>query len=1726
MDINFKWIFIFICFLCFLSLSNVYAFEENNSTDLLQEDIICEPVLCENITNMNDTRINTYLNSSDVVKYYHDSERYGVYLFDDMGNALSNKNISFIINGMTYKRITNDYGYASMAINLNSGNYSASCFFNGDDYYKPCNCSNWIFVNSTIFADDLVKYFHNSSQYYSLFFSVNGIPLVNTTVTFNINGVFYNRTTNNSGWARLNINLNPGEYIITAYNPVSGEMHSNNITVLPILIAEDLYMGYRDGSCFEAIVLDNKGNPYPNQTVTFNINGIFYNRASDLYGVARLNINLMSGEYIITSYFNGAAIANRIVVGQSHFPISYSLIANNCNFYYGGDNIFEVRLVDNYGNFIPNKSILLTYNDYSLASMTDENSYAKWFIDWDVGSYDVSLSFRSNYPNDIINNTFKHINIYKSNIILCNNSSLSQYCGNSSFLYSVNVCDYFNHELCGLNISFNIENNTFYNVTNEEGIALYSFDLDIGEYALNVSFQGNNNFNPSFLIQNITVMNSIYVDKQECFYNQSNVTINIISNLNDFYYSFDNISWVHRFENTSILFMNGKWDLYYCNDFSNIHHYSFVVDNKSPIVFANIGSGIYTEPLYINLTSIDNTDDCPLIYYSLNNVSYTLYDGTKIFISNAYNHAILSFFSIDKYNHQSDIITINYFFNVSIANLNSGKFYSSVMDAINDYDTGEGNVIELYNLYSSESLIINKSITLKSTNSIFNYTNGNNIRVNTNNVILVDLNIISDAYISAIDISACNCTLLNCFINCSNSFSCVNIYGNENKLFFNNFINTNGYSFYLNSSQKSFLKNNIFNSYNGSILYNSSYNYLQNNTFIFNNYNCRLIFIDSFSNDIYSNNLTVGINLFNSGNNTFHSNWIYNKPKPGENTTFNNYYLINIDCPNYSNTFYLNYILFDYFVETHNINITSYSHVDLSDNWWGDHGVLSLINYKRYRDIVFNSYIVLNADISSYNVHEGLIYGANISCDLTHNSKGVDLSYKGFLPNNIPVKFENQTNSFVSYISEGHGSYYFEVNDDISNVIVSSDYMSKTLSINRSACARIQVNSTALYNNSPLNFNQDLYLNGSVNWVSLISHNINNFTDELDLIINGDIVKNFTITNSAYDYYKTTYRNEVFNAIHMYNDFLYNNISYIKAQFYVYTSLSNNTTDLTLLMNNPFISIPQYFLEWITSLIDINWKEYLLNIVLDYYNLTNNEKIFVKTHYKDFHDTVYVSISYPGDKSKNYIGHDVNNTFDVIFRGNQIYRSFDISYINGAYLHTDQGYTNNSELGMFYWINDTIYYNTSSIEGHYVNSDYDALETFTFVTTKLNESNLRYWLNEKNNYPEGFMKASYGTFLNGFLTLYCVDLIADIGSRLFNVTWNRNTPIAISVHDDFRYTFLSGECDFRFGMDVYGEINNIQAFNFLVSASFSQIEHWVMNALFPCTSPYGSVTYGLGNLLLDGNSLEVLFEDGFIIIREMSSNLRILVIDLVSGRVCDVFNLSYEGSYCYSNQQADWACDFGEKLLNCSEIFEILVNYYINITYDSLQNMINNVFVSIDEYLDDIDNNILGIIGSVAITVGIAALLVSNPAGWLILGGITLAAFGGILTYYADDLNKGWNYERGAWFFADIALSLPFGVLKSGGIVGKIIIKEYAFSNTEFVIIHSNDAFELVCKYYSLTKASITYEPYGTLKSVIISVYETTNPLTIGGKITWNAIKGIVLYHPIISSIINFIYEH
>ena len=122
----------------------------------------------------------------------------------------------------------------------------------------------------------------------------------------------YNRQTNESGIAKLNLNLPPGDYVITA--EYQGCKVSNNIKVLPVLTAKDLTKKYGSSNQFVAVLVDGHGKPYGGQSVSFNINGVIYHRTTDSAGHAKLNINLMAGQYIITSSYNGSNISNKITI--------------------------------------------------------------------------------------------------------------------------------------------------------------------------------------------------------------------------------------------------------------------------------------------------------------------------------------------------------------------------------------------------------------------------------------------------------------------------------------------------------------------------------------------------------------------------------------------------------------------------------------------------------------------------------------------------------------------------------------------------------------------------------------------------------------------------------------------------------------------------------------------------------------------------------------------------------------------------------------------------------------------------------------------------------------------------------------------------------------------------------------------------------------------------------------------------------------------------------------------------------------------------------------------------------------------------------------------------------------------------------------------------------------------------------------------------------------------
>ena len=106
------------------------------------------------------------------------------------------------------------------------------------------------------------------------------------------------------------------QFVLKDFSFPNGTIISNfnNIVVLPVLSAEDLTKKYGTPTPFIVNLVDGQGVPLANATVNFNINGKFYNRTTNETGIAALNIKLIAGEYIITSSYNGANIANKITV--------------------------------------------------------------------------------------------------------------------------------------------------------------------------------------------------------------------------------------------------------------------------------------------------------------------------------------------------------------------------------------------------------------------------------------------------------------------------------------------------------------------------------------------------------------------------------------------------------------------------------------------------------------------------------------------------------------------------------------------------------------------------------------------------------------------------------------------------------------------------------------------------------------------------------------------------------------------------------------------------------------------------------------------------------------------------------------------------------------------------------------------------------------------------------------------------------------------------------------------------------------------------------------------------------------------------------------------------------------------------------------------------------------------------------------------------------------------
>ena len=394
---------IFLITLCFMlsvsavgaasDVGNVVSFDDDVETGDLDVD---PPSGIDDINNVTyskseDTR-EPVIYGEDLSMYYKNGSRYEVSIYQD-GKLINSQNndskVIFNVNGVNYtKELVN--GKASIGINLNPGNYTITTFYHYTD--GLATKTNNIEVLSTILANDVVKFFRNGTQYCAKFLDGCGSPLVNASVTFNINGVLYKKQTDYEGVARLNINLFPGKYILTAMHP-DGLMYGYNITVLSTIHGDDIVKFFRNGTQYCAKFLDGCGSPLVNASVTFNINGVFYKKQTDDNGMARLNINLFPGEYILTAiHLNGEEKANIIKVLTTISAEDISLIENK-------SGVFVLKTHDGARN------VSITINGVEYIVQTDDGGVATLNVSLSKGNHAV-LSKNLNSGEEIFNTIY------------------------------------------------------------------------------------------------------------------------------------------------------------------------------------------------------------------------------------------------------------------------------------------------------------------------------------------------------------------------------------------------------------------------------------------------------------------------------------------------------------------------------------------------------------------------------------------------------------------------------------------------------------------------------------------------------------------------------------------------------------------------------------------------------------------------------------------------------------------------------------------------------------------------------------------------------------------------------------------------------------------------------------------------------------------------------------------------------------------------------------------------------------------------------------------------------------------------------------------------------------------------------------------------------------------------------------------------------------------------
>ena len=349
-------------------------------------------------------------------------------------------------------------------------------------------------------------------------------------MTININGIEYNRTTNQNGTAKLNINLKPGTYgIQTTYtnhtkNNIVKITHTNNSDLRDetYIIGNNYQKQNQESGSFKITLINKNNERLTNQEIIFTINGIEYKRNTNEQGQAKLTINLNMKKIQIYIKYNGNtlymnSIGSYIITTKNTPPIICKLNTNNLTQYCGENKYFKAQLTDENQNPIPNQKIKFKINKIEYQRTTDENGIAKLAIRLPNGNYSIDTTYEGNLLYKLNTTQTTQINVLKNETklktIIVSQDLESTIGENKAF--QIKLTDENQNPLPNQNIKFEVNGKTYEKTTDETGTSKLTIRLTSGVYKIITKYEGNILYRESNTNNSIQVLDVKFIKNKE-----------------------------------------------------------------------------------------------------------------------------------------------------------------------------------------------------------------------------------------------------------------------------------------------------------------------------------------------------------------------------------------------------------------------------------------------------------------------------------------------------------------------------------------------------------------------------------------------------------------------------------------------------------------------------------------------------------------------------------------------------------------------------------------------------------------------------------------------------------------------------------------------------------------------------------------------------------------------------------------------------------------------------------------------------------------------------------------------------------------------------------------------------------------------------------------------------------------------------------------------------------